>query len=175
LSGLAEEAEAVTTRPPRQLGLVAAVAASVLVVDQLSKTWALNRLTRGSIHLFWTLDLRLTRNTGASFSIGSGQGLGPVITVLALVVIGVLVAGTPSRSRLGAVAVGMVAGGALGNLADRAFREGGFLHGGVVDFIDLRWWPVFNVADSAVVIGALLLVVRSMRPEEPSAGATSGP
>jgi signal peptidase II len=57
-----------------------------------------------------------------------------------------------------AVAIGLVFGGALGNLIDRAFREGdGFLGGGVVDFIDLQWWPVFNIADAAIVVGALLL------------------
>ena len=63
----------------------------------------------------------------------------------------------------GAVAAGLVAGGALGNLGDRAFRgDDGFLHGAVVDFIDLQWWPIFNVADSAIVVGGILLVVVSM-------------
>ncbi len=72
--------------------------------------------------------------------------------------------GATSRTTLGAVAAGLIAGGAVGNLLDRAFRgDQGFLHGGVVDFIDLQWWPVFNVADACVVVGALLLVVASFR------------
>ena len=80
------------------------------------------------------------------------------------------------RSRLGTVAVGLVLGGALGNLADRAFRgDGGFLQGGVVDFIDLQWWPVFNVADSASWSARILLVRRLRRaasPIEPCRGTT---
>jgi signal peptidase II len=64
---------------------------------------------------------------------------------------------------LGAIALGMVLGGALGNLADRIFRaDDGLLSGAVVDFIDLQWWPVFNLADSAIVIGAILLFVASV-------------
>ena len=77
-----------------------------------------------------------------------------MIAVLALVVVGFLLwQGRTIASRAGAVALGLILGGALGNLADRAFRGGGFFGGGVVDFIDLQWWPVFNVADSCVVVG----------------------
>ena len=62
------------------------------------------------------------------------------------------------------IAVGAIIGGAIGNLADRAFREGGgFFGGAVVDFIDLQWWPVFNVADSAIVVGGILVVWRGWR------------
>jgi signal peptidase II len=64
--------------------------------------------------------------------------------------------------------VGLVLGGALGNLTDRVFREGtGFLGGAVVDFVDLQWWPVFNVADAAVCVGALLLVLTAAREPDP--------
>jgi signal peptidase II len=77
----------------------------------------------------------------------------------------------------GTVAVGMIAGGAIGNLSDRLLRAGdGFLGGGVVDFIDFQWWPVFNVADAAVVLGGLMLVLESVRadstPSSPSAAST---
>ena len=65
-------------------------------------------------------------------------------------------------SRLSLVAVGMVMGGAAGNVADRLFRGRGWLHGSVVDFIDLRWWPVFNVADIGVTVGGVLLVIGSL-------------
>ena len=58
----------------------------------------------------------------------------------------------------------MIIGGALGNLADRAFRSGdGFLGGAVVDFVDLQWWPVFNLADAAVVVGGATIVLRGIR------------
>jgi signal peptidase II len=128
-----------------------------VVVDQLTKWWALNHLQGGAIHVVWTVQLNLARNTGAAFSRFGGQG--PVIAVLALVVVSVLLwQGTTVESKAGSVAIGLVLGGAVGNLLDRAFRGGGFLHGAVVDFIDLQWWPVFNVADSCVVVGALLLI-----------------
>ena len=62
------------------------------------------------------------------------------------------------------MASGLISGGALGNLLDRAFRgDDGFLHGAVIDFIDLQWWPVFNVADACIVVGAILLVIASFR------------
>jgi len=142
---------------------VLASAAVVLLVDQLSKTWALRALDDGPIDLVWTLRLKLTYNTGAAFS--TGEGLGPVIGVAAAIVALVLLwSGRTVANRLGALAVGMVFGGALGNLTDRAFRDGhGFLGGAVVDWIDLQWWPVFNVADAAVVVGALLLLVATAR------------
>ena len=58
----------------------------------------------------------------------------------------------------------MIVGGALGNVLDRAFRgDAGFFHGGVIDFIDFQWWPVFNVADIGVVCGAVLLVISTLR------------
>ncbi len=75
-----------------------------------------------------------------------------------------LATGRNARSRLMAVALGLVVGGAFGNLIDRAFREGaGFLGGGVVDFVDLQWWPVFNLADAAIVVGAISLFVVQWR------------
>ena len=96
-------------------------------------------------------------------------GRGAIVGLAALVVVAVVVwQGAGVADRLGAVAVGLVLGGALGNLIDRAFRGGGgFLGGAVVDFIDFQWWPIFNVADSCVVVGAILLVfVTVLRPPE---------
>ena len=152
-------------RPPRRLGIVAVVGTTVLVLDQLSKWWAVNALSDGRIiDVVGKLRFNLFFNTGVAFSLGSGNGLGPWITVLAIgVVVGVSF-GATSRYPLGAVAAGLIAGGALGNLLDRAFRgDDGFLHGAVIDFIDPQVWPVFNVADSAVVVGAILLVIASFR------------
>jgi signal peptidase II len=153
-------------------GLLAVVALGVVVADQLTKWWATSELGDGhSIDLVWTLRLRLTRNFGSAFSLG--QGRGALISVLALVVVGVLLrSGRHATRPAAAVALGLVLGGAVGNLADRAFRVGdGFLGGGVVDFIDLQWWPVFNVADMGVVCGALLLVLVSWRDEAERAAA----
>ena len=80
-----------------------------------------------------------------------GTGLGPVIGVVALlVVVGLLVSIGRSTSPLYPLAVGLIIGGAVGNLVDRLFRSPGWFRGGVVDFIDVQWWPIFNVADIAV-------------------------
>jgi signal peptidase II len=138
------------------------VAAAVVAVDQLTKWWALRTLQTRTIHLFWTIRLDLVRNRGAAFSRFGGQG--PLIGVLALLVVGFLLwQGRSVSSRTGSVALGLVLGGAIGNLLDRALRSGGgFMQGAVIDFVDPQWWPVFNVADSCVVVGAILLVVVSL-------------
>lgn len=137
------------------------------VADQLSKWWAVDTLDTRTIDVVWTLRFRLALNHGAAFSLS--QGRGALISLLALVVVGVLLrSGRHATRPLAAVALGLVLGGALGNLSDRAFREGeGFLGGGVVDFVDFQWWPIFNVADMGVVCGAVLLIAASWRePEE---------
>ena len=154
------------TDSPRQArwGLLLGVAAIVLALDQLSKAWVVSELANGRIiELVGSLRLRLTMNYGSAFSIANGRGA--LISLLALGVVAVLLAtGRNARSRLMAVALGLVVGGAFGNLIDRAFREGaGFLGGGVVDFVDLQWWPVFNLADAAIVVGATLLFVVQWR------------
>ena len=139
---------------------MALVSAAVLVAaDQLTKWWALEALDGGRvIDLVWTLRLRLVFNTGAAFS--SFQGLGPLLGLAAVAVAAVLLLNRRLLSgRWSAVAAGCIAGGALGNLADRLFRsDDGFLGGAVVDFIDVQWWPVWNVADMGVVIGGAALV-----------------
>ncbi len=157
----------VTARRWVHLPLVLGTAAAVLVADQLSKWWALEALATEHIDLFWTLRFNLTFNQGAAFSFGGGGGLGPFIGVAAIGIVVVLLwTGRQFTSRVAAVALGLVLGGALGNLADRAFRGDGFFDGAVVDFIDAQWWPVFNVADMGVVIGAILLAVVGMRAPE---------
>jgi signal peptidase II len=137
--------------------LLLGVAAVVLAVDQLTKWWALETLDDRSIDVVWTLRMHLTFNRGSAFSIA--QGRGAIISLLALVVVAVLLRSGRYATRPGtAIAIGLVIGGALGNLADRAFRAGeGWLGGAVVDFIDLQWWPVFNVADASIVVGAVAL------------------
>lgn len=159
-----ESTEGYEVLPPRRLGMVAIVAAVVVAVDQATKHWALNNLQDGPIDVVGSLRLNLRFNPGAAFSLGSGGRFGPWIALLAIVVVVALALGYPSRFTMGALAAGLITGGAVGNLVDRAFRgEEGFLHGAVVDFIDLQWWPVFNVADSAICVGAVALVLVSLR------------
>ena len=145
--------------------LSVAVVAAVVLVDQLTKNWALDHYLFRPRHIVWTLELTVAHNTGTAFSLLSGKGVGPVVALLAIVVIAVVarsMRGVSGRST--AIAVGLVVGGAIGNLGDRAFRShSGFLQGAVVDWINFQWWPVFNAADSAIVVGAVMLAVVAVR------------
>ncbi len=140
-----------------------AVAAIVVLVDQLTKQWALDALADGhEIHVLGSLQFNLAFNSGMAFS--RGDGLGPFVPVLAIgVIAALLIALGRSDSRWFAVAVGLVVGGSIGNVADRLFRGERWLRGSVVDFIDLQWWPIFNVADMAIVIGGVLLILTTLR------------
>jgi signal peptidase II len=133
-----------------------------VVLDQLTKAWAVRALDDDTVDLVWTLRLRLSFNTGAAF--GLGRGLGPLLVAGAVLVLAALLAvGTRSvDTAAAAVALGLLVGGAVGNLADRLV---GGHDGAVVDFIDLQWWPAFNVADAAITCGAVLLVVAQVRRE----------
>lgn len=135
----------------------------VVLLDQLTKTWALRALDDGPVDLVGSLRFNLTFNDGAAFSLGSGRTVW--ITLLALVVVAVLLRmGWRADRLLFAVGLGCILGGALGNLTDRVLRAGdGFLGGHVVDFIDPQWWPVFNVADIALWVGVGLLLLSSWR------------
>jgi signal peptidase II len=140
-----------------RLAVAGGVAAGVVLVDQLTKWWALSRLSGGPIHVIWTLDFELTRNRGSSFSLlqGTTDFLVPVV-VVATAVLGVLAWRSSSTGR--AVLYGLILGGAVGNLADRLFRGGA-----VVDFVALHFWPTFNVADACIVVGCALLIVSVLR------------
>ena len=115
-----------------------------------------------------SLRLKLTFNDSAAFSFGGGRT--SLIATIGLVVVAVVVRmGLQAERRLWALGLGVLTGGALGNLVDRAFRDGdGVLGGRVVDFVDLQWWPVFNVADTALWIGIGLLLPSSWREREAS-------
>ena len=147
---------------PRRV--LAATAALTILADQVTKAVAVASLDDGrSVRaidgvLHWTLQ----RNPGAAFGIFRRA---PVLfTVLAIVISIVIVASARQASGgWHAVALGLVLGGALGNLADRLFRPPGPFRGHVVDFIDFRVWPTFNLADAAVVAGAILLALVGMR------------
>ncbi len=156
----------------RNVLVALAVAVAVVLVDQLTKTWAVRALDDDrTIDLVGSLRFNLAFNTGASFSLGSG--LGPLFAVVVVVVVVLLLRYVRHvTSPVGLVAAGAVVGGAVGNLLDRIFRDGdGFLQGGVVDFIDAQFWPIFNVADIGVVVGALVLVVVTWREASGDAGA----
>ena len=138
------------------------IAGVVVVLDQWSKRWALNALADGrSRHVIWTLDWNLTFNSGMAFS--RAQGIGPYIGAVAFIVVVVMllsVRRTGGRSSI--IAVGLVVGGAVGNISDRLFRGEAWLRGSVIDFIDLRWWPIFNIADMGVTIGGVLLLLAAV-------------
>ena len=119
---------------------IALIALLVAVLDQLTKSWAVNALDDRTIGIVWKLQFHLTSNTGFAFS--TGQGLGPILGVVALGVMGVL---WKVRTRFS------------GRLATMAPRWG---RGAGVDFIDLQFWPVFNLADAAIVIGVIALSLR---------------
>jgi signal peptidase II len=134
------------------------------VADVVSKLLAVRHLAdREPVELVGgLLRLRLVRNPGAAF--GMAQGLTVVLTLIAVVVVVVILRmARRLHSAWWAVALGLVLGGALGNLVDRLFRAPAPGRGHVVDFLELPRWPVFNLADSAIVVAAVLMVLLSAR------------
>jgi signal peptidase II len=155
-----------SSSPRRTAVFLFAAATVVFAIDQISKAVVVARLHEGESRralgsvLSWTLQ----RNPGSAF--GFFRHVPVLFTVLAALIAVAIVAGARRvHDRGTAIALGLVLGGALGNLADRIVRAPGAFRGRVVDFIDLHWWPVFNLADSAVVIGAALLLIASYRTE----------
>jgi signal peptidase II len=137
-------------------------ASAVLILDQLTKAWAVNALSDGPIDLIdGFLQLDLTHNTGAAFSFFAQSG--PVLGVVVIGVILIILFALKDASHVTeAIGLGLVLGGALGNLSDRVFRGDGFVNGAVVDFIDFSFFATFNVADSAVTIGVALLLISTL-------------
>ncbi len=150
------------------------VAVTVVVADQLTKAWAERALADGPIVIIdGFLRLRLTENPGAAFS--SFQGAGPLLAIIAVgVAAWIVIMIRRSGHTLEALALALVLGGAVGNLIDRLTRGEGLLDGPVVDFVDFSFFPTFNVADAAISVGAVLLLVAVMRHGERPAD-TSGP
>ena len=147
------------------------------MVDQVTKRIAVAELDRGvRVDVLGDLlGLRLFYNSGAAFSLGTG--ITPVLSAFAcLAVVAMLVALARTGSRRWSLAIGALLGGALGNLTDRLLREPGPFRGEVVDFLELPSWPIFNVADMAVVTGALSVVLLSVLDTDFSgAGRAEGP
>jgi signal peptidase II len=179
-----EPSQVVANRRHRLLAL--SVAALVIAADQVTKTWAL-RLPETTIagepafgrHIVGTVYLDLTFNSGAAF--GLGRGVTPIVEgVVVVLVAALLFAGRRAARRPGvgtSIGLGLIVGGALGNLTDRIFRHHG---GAVIDFFNVaqvnthEYWPVFNVADSCIVVGAIVLAYQMSRvtvPGDPGRGA----
>ena len=134
----------------------AAVALAILVCDQATKALAVIELSDRTVDL-GLMDLRLVRNPNAAFDIPGFPGM---FLLVSIVVVSMIVRTLPSTDRLSlAAGYGLLTGGALGNAIDRVARDPGFPAGHVVDFFDLGWYPVFNIADSAIVCGAIALAV----------------
>nr|WP_246783974.1 signal peptidase II [Cellulomonas persica] len=146
-------------RRRRLVGLLVVIAAGVLAVDQLSKAWAIATLDGARRELVGDLlGLQLVFNPGAALSIATGMTW--VLTLVAAAVVVVLVrVARRLGSTMWAVALGLLLGGALGNLVDRLVREPGFPSGHVIDFIAYLDWFVGNVADIAIVVAAGLVVL----------------
>ena len=163
-------------RKPRRFGLLLAVAVAAYAIDVATKTVAVSSLTgQPPIEVFGdVLQLRLTRNPGAAFSLGTSATF-----VLSLISIGVVLVvawlGRRVVSPVWAVALGLLLGGAMGNLTDRMLRAPAPEHplqGHVVDFLELPNWPVFNLADSAIVVAAGLIILQSFRGVQIDGGRT---
>ena len=149
---------------PRRVGLLLGVAAAVFIADVISKIIVVAALKPDQP--VWLisglLDLNLTRNSGAAFSFGTGQTV--AFTAIAIgVIIFILRTSRRLYSLPWAVTLGLLLGGAAGNLTDRLLRAPGVFRGDVVDWIQLPHWPVFNVADSCIVCGGFLAVVLAAR------------
>ncbi len=149
---------------PRRLGLLLAVAVFVIAADGISKAIVVARMPdHPPIRLLGgLLTITLTRNGGAAFSIGTSMTI--VFTVIALgVIVYILRTARKLRSIGWAITLGLLLGGATGNLLDRIFRAPGLFQGHVVDWIELPHWPVFNLADSAIVCAGVLVVLLALR------------
>lgn len=128
----------------------------------------MSALTDGPKNLIGdTVKFELARNSGAAFS--GFQGYTPVLAVLAAGIAFLIARAIRDASdRWMLIGLTLVLGGAIGNLSDRFFRAPGFLRGHVVDFVAVGWWPVFNIADSCVTIGAVILVTRTLLAPKPT-------
>lgn len=137
----------------------------VVVADQASKAWAEATLEHNvSVPLLGEfLQWRLIYNSGAAF--GMGSQITPILTCVQIAIAVGIVVGLVRvvRNRSWALALGLLLGGALGNIHDRLLRPPGPFHGYVVDFLELPRWPIFNIADIAVTSGAILLILLTFR------------
>ncbi len=155
-------------QPGRRVGILVGVALFVLIADIVTKITVVATLAhRPPVRVLGSfLQLTLTRNPGAAFSLGASFGWAATVAYSAIaigVIVLILRTSRRIRSAAWAVTLGLLLGGATGNLTDRIFRSPGPFRGWVVDWIQLPHWPVFNLADSAIVCGGVLAVLLSAR------------
>lgn len=170
-------------RQSSKLARLYSLALFIWSIDFLTKNWAVDNLTGASQKVLGTfLQVTLHKNPGAAFSFATGFTI--VFTSISIGVLLFILRYSPRIISIWwGVVAGLVLGGVLGNLSDRIFREPGFLYGHVIDWIELPNWPIFNVADSAIVIAsviAFILTVKNIHPtkslqsqDKNSNGATS--
>jgi signal peptidase II len=141
-------------------------AALVVAADQATKYLVVRTLAgRGPLHLVGSFaELRYQTNSGGAFSLFTGAPVFFALMAMAIVG-GIVYAGTRARGTAVLLTLGLLLGGAIGNLVDRALRGGVPLRGEVVDFVKIGRWPVFNLADSCITVGGLLLAVLLSRAE----------
>jgi signal peptidase II len=167
-SGDAEpEAAEAADVPKGRLLRVFAFVALIVLVDQLTKIWAVEQLSDGPIGILGSdVEFRLARNPGGAF--GRFQGMTPLLAIGAAIITIVLVrASQRTTDKWTLVGLVLVLGGAMGNLADRIFRAPGLMTGHVVDFVSVGEFPVFNVADSCITIGSIVLIIQALRAPQP--------
>jgi len=162
-----------TPRSRRALALYG-TAAAVLALDQLTKHLVVSNLAgRPPVDLIGdAVQLRYTTNSGGAFSLLTGAPL--FFGLMAIVIIGGIVYASRRAQPVSMLVIlGLILGGALGNLTDRLLRGEGLLRGEVVDFVKVGIWPVFNLADSCVVAGGILLAIFLGRAESDQAKAAA--
>ena len=145
-----------------------AIAWAIWLLDFATKSWALNSLdSRNPVKLLGNfLQLTLLKNSGAAFSLAQGATI--IFTIFAILVVAAIAYYSIKITSFGwSIVLGLALGGILGNLTDRIFRSPGFFTGHVIDWIQLPNWPVFNLADSAIVVAASIAVILSLRNISP--------
>ncbi len=157
-------------RQSTKLARLYSLALVIWSIDFLTKNWALQNLTGASKKVIGTfLQVTLHKNPGAAFSFATGFTI--IFTSISIGVLLFILRYSPRIISTGWIVVaGLVLGGVLGNLSDRIFREPSFLYGHVIDWIELPNWPIFNIADSSIVIAAVIafvLTVLDVHPTKP--------
>lgn len=139
------------------------IAIAIVVADLISKRFAAINFVDSPVTVIdGFLTFTYTENPGAAFSLFTGAG--PYLGVAAIAISGYILGSLrAARPLFEVVALGLVLGGALGNLADRIFRGSGFLDGKVIDWVDMWWIPTFNIADASITVAVVLLLIHAWR------------
>lgn len=170
------QAEGRTALKVRTWRTLFGVAWAVWIIDLATKIWAVNNLSyKSNIKVIGEFfQLTFVRNPGAAFSLAAGATI--LLSLFGLIVMTIILYYSPRiTSRGWAVVLGLALGGILGNMVDRIFREPGALRGHVIDWMQLPNWPVFNIADTAIVAAAILAMVLTARNIPPITKVGSEP